>query len=279
MDVRVVQGAIQSLDADAVIVNLFQGVTVPEGATGAVDAALGGQIADVVAAGDFRRWARRSRCTAGGHCPRGGWSWSGWARRRRSGWRRCGAPRRPRSRRRAIWAPRRWRASSTARASANWTPRTPPRRPWRAHSLRSTTSGRTRAGRSPTRTTSAARSKRSPSSSTTRRGWRRCSARPRSVGPWRRAWSTRDLANHPSNVATPTYLAERAAQIAEMHGMRVEVWDRARIVGEGMGALLAVVAEAPRSRGSFDVASGRHPGAPTLGLVGKGVTFDSGGSR
>ncbi|NUQ75542.1 MAG: hypothetical protein HUU21_18510, partial [Polyangiaceae bacterium] len=54
MRVEVIQGAIQDAAADAVVVNLFQGVSEPGGATGAVDAALGGQIRDVLATGDFK---------------------------------------------------------------------------------------------------------------------------------------------------------------------------------------------------------------------------------
>ena len=53
MDIQVKQGDIAQAAADLVIVNLFQGVTRPGGATGAVDRALGGAISDVIAAGDF----------------------------------------------------------------------------------------------------------------------------------------------------------------------------------------------------------------------------------
>ena len=53
MDIQLKQGDITDEAADLVIVNLFQGVTHPGGATGAVDRALGGAISDVIAAGDF----------------------------------------------------------------------------------------------------------------------------------------------------------------------------------------------------------------------------------
>ena len=53
MDIQLKQGNITDEAADLVIVNLFQGVTRPGGATGAVDRALGGAISDVIAAGDF----------------------------------------------------------------------------------------------------------------------------------------------------------------------------------------------------------------------------------
>jgi leucyl aminopeptidase len=54
MDIRVEVGAIQALAADLIVVNLFQGVDKPGGATGAVDAALGGAITALIASGDFR---------------------------------------------------------------------------------------------------------------------------------------------------------------------------------------------------------------------------------
>ena len=54
MQVEVVPGSVATVRAEALVVNLFEGVTVPGGATGAVDAALGGQISRVIARGDFR---------------------------------------------------------------------------------------------------------------------------------------------------------------------------------------------------------------------------------
>ncbi|MCY4436494.1 MAG: leucyl aminopeptidase [Chloroflexi bacterium] len=53
MNVLAAQGNILEQDADLIVVNLFEGVTVPGGATGAVDRALDGQISDLIAAGDF----------------------------------------------------------------------------------------------------------------------------------------------------------------------------------------------------------------------------------
>lgn len=53
MKVIVEQGEIQSASADAIVVNLFEGVTQPGGATGAVDQALNGAIRDLIATGDF----------------------------------------------------------------------------------------------------------------------------------------------------------------------------------------------------------------------------------
>jgi leucyl aminopeptidase len=87
---------------------------------------------------------------------------------------------------------------------------------------------------------------------------------------------TRNLQMQPGNVCTPTYLAEQARTLAEAHGFGVTILDRAQIKKEGMGALLAVAqgsAEEPRF---IVIEYGGGTGAPVV-LVGKGVTFDSGG--
>ncbi|HXH20613.1 MAG TPA: leucyl aminopeptidase [Dehalococcoidia bacterium] len=54
MNVTVRQGDISSFQADAIVVNLFEGVTSPGGATGAVDRAMGGAISSLIAQGDIR---------------------------------------------------------------------------------------------------------------------------------------------------------------------------------------------------------------------------------
>ena len=54
MEVRVQQGNIAEAQVDAIIVNLFEGVTRPGGATGAVDEQIGGLISKVIAAGEFK---------------------------------------------------------------------------------------------------------------------------------------------------------------------------------------------------------------------------------
>ena len=54
MQVRVAAGDITTYDAPCIVVNLFEGITAPGGATGAVDAALGGMISELIQAGDIR---------------------------------------------------------------------------------------------------------------------------------------------------------------------------------------------------------------------------------
>jgi leucyl aminopeptidase len=87
----------------------------------------------------------------------------------------------------------------------------------------------------------------------------------------------RDLANEPSNVATPEYLAEGARKIAEKYGMELEVLDRAGIEEEGLTGL-ATVGRSASNEPRFIVLEHRRGGdsAPIV-IVGKAVTFDSGG--
>ncbi|HEX4465196.1 MAG TPA: leucyl aminopeptidase [Solirubrobacterales bacterium] len=88
----------------------------------------------------------------------------------------------------------------------------------------------------------------------------------------------RDLQSLPSNVATPSYLADRAEEIAAAHdSLSLEIFGREEIAAKEMGGLVAVSqggAEDPR------LIVLRYDGGgsgETLGLVGKGVTFDTGG--
>ncbi|HUE84020.1 MAG TPA: leucyl aminopeptidase [Pyrinomonadaceae bacterium] len=92
---------------------------------------------------------------------------------------------------------------------------------------------------------------------------------------------TRDLANEPGGYLTPTIMAERAREIATRFNLEIDVLDEERMEAEGMGSLLSV------ARGSDEPAQlivlkytpkekiGNAEGL--LALVGKGITFDSGG--
>jgi leucyl aminopeptidase len=93
---------------------------------------------------------------------------------------------------------------------------------------------------------------------------------------------TRDLANEPGAYMTPTILAERASAVASEFGLSIDVLDEARITQQGMGGILGV------ARGSDEppklvVMKYTPPGVAAgdenelLALVGKGVTFDTGG--
>jgi leucyl aminopeptidase len=89
---------------------------------------------------------------------------------------------------------------------------------------------------------------------------------------------TRELVNRPSSDIYPASFAARAEEVAGQCGLAIEVWDEARLASERCGALLGVgqgSARPPR------LVLLRYRGAgesePPLALVGKGVTFDSGG--
>src|SRR5262249_47073531 len=93
----------------------------------------------------------------------------------------------------------------------------------------------------------------------------------------------RELSNEPSSTLTPSELAERAKETASRFGLDIDVLDEARMKELGMGALLGV------ARGSDEPAKlivlryepdGTEPmgnDAEVIAIVGKGITFDSGG--
>jgi leucyl aminopeptidase len=88
----------------------------------------------------------------------------------------------------------------------------------------------------------------------------------------------RDVGNTPGNEGTPTFLAERAREIAAESGMKLTVLERADMEREGMGGILGVArgTEEPPKFIVLEHNAGRSD-LPCHALVGKGVTFDSGG--
>ncbi|MEW6129544.1 MAG: leucyl aminopeptidase [Acidobacteriota bacterium] len=93
----------------------------------------------------------------------------------------------------------------------------------------------------------------------------------------------RELSNEPSSVLTPTELAERSKEVASTYGLDIDILDETRMKELGMGALLGV------ARGSDEPAKlivlryepeGTEPmgnDADVIAIVGKGITFDTGG--
>src|SRR4029077_4883408 len=90
--------------------------------------------------------------------------------------------------------------------------------------------------------------------------------------------AARRMANEPANRMTPTLLAESAKELAKESGVQIEVLDRARCAALGMGSYLSV-AQGSHQEPRFIVMRYRGRGGKgvDLGLVGKGITFDSGG--
>jgi leucyl aminopeptidase len=87
----------------------------------------------------------------------------------------------------------------------------------------------------------------------------------------------RDLVNGPSNQVTPTLLAEKAKQVAKEHKMKIQVLEVSQAEAMGMGAFVAV-AKGSQEPGKFIVLEyNKGKGLDTIALVGKGITFDSGG--
>src|SRR5213596_581839 len=86
----------------------------------------------------------------------------------------------------------------------------------------------------------------------------------------------RYLQMQPGNVCTPSYLADRAQQLATAYGFGLTVLDRAALQKEGLAALLAV-AQGSVQEPRFIVLEYRATDGAALALIGKGVTFDSGG--
>ena len=88
----------------------------------------------------------------------------------------------------------------------------------------------------------------------------------------------RDMINEPANYMTPSEMAEMARNVAAKYGLEVSVLDWEEMKSLGMGALLGV-AQGSKQPPKFIILSyrGGDPSMKTLGLVGKGLTFDSGG--
>jgi leucyl aminopeptidase len=88
----------------------------------------------------------------------------------------------------------------------------------------------------------------------------------------------RDLQNPPANVATPSFLAARAEQIAAAEeAVTVEVLGPEEILAKGMGGLAAVSQGGPQEPRLIVLRYAGGGSGPTLGLIGKAVTFDTGG--
>ena len=87
----------------------------------------------------------------------------------------------------------------------------------------------------------------------------------------------RDLSVGPGNYVTPTFLADTAREVASQHGLEITVWGKDELRAHGMNAILAVNAGSAQPP-AFVGMKYTAPGArKTLAVVGKGITFDSGG--
>ncbi len=89
---------------------------------------------------------------------------------------------------------------------------------------------------------------------------------------------TQDLANMPSNFCTPSYLAETALELGNTYGFTVKILERDEMIKMGMGAFMSVAQGGPTPPKMICLSykGGKKSDAP-IALVGKGVTFDTGG--
>ena len=90
----------------------------------------------------------------------------------------------------------------------------------------------------------------------------------------------RGLAHTPSNTKSPAWLAGRARAVGRASGLEVTVWDERRLRRDGFGGILAVgggSATPPRLVRLDHEPAGATAGTPRVVLVGKGITFDTGG--
>ena len=90
---------------------------------------------------------------------------------------------------------------------------------------------------------------------------------------------TRSLVNEPSNVLTPTVLGERAAEMCRQYGLKCEVYGADKLKELKMGAFWGVTkgSAEPPALIVMTYEPAKAPASPVLGLVGKGITFDTGG--
>jgi len=88
----------------------------------------------------------------------------------------------------------------------------------------------------------------------------------------------REVINEPANVMTPTELSRRAEGVAKDYGLEIDVLDEARMKGLGMGSLLGVAQGSEEPPKTIVLTySPKAESKETIAIVGKGVTFDTGG--
>ena len=89
----------------------------------------------------------------------------------------------------------------------------------------------------------------------------------------------RAVGNLPGNEITPITLAERARKVAQANGLKFQVWDERQLKKEGFGGILAVGKGSANSPRFFTLQyqGAKSKGAAPYAIVGKAITFDSGG--
>lgn len=277
MEIFLTQGNITEITADLVIVNLFQGVTTPGGATGAVDRALGGAIREVIAVGDFTGKSGETLVLySRGAIPAPRVLVMGLGEAARFDLRAA-----------------RIVAASAARKARDLGVKT----------VATIVHGAGIGGLEPAAAVAALvegarlglyrfagyRSKlpkewKADPEALTLVEWDAkrvpvyAAALARAEAIAAGVLQARDLVNTPANYMTPTLMAERAQALAQEAGLRFQALGRAECKALGMGIFMAVAEESEQDPQLIILEhNGDRHDLPTVLLVGKGVTFDSGG--
>lgn len=93
-------------------------------------------------------------------------------------------------------------------------------------------------------------------------------------------WMSRTLALVPSNEKNPVWMADQAAEVAKRASLKIKVWDEKKLAAEGFGGIVGVgqASVNPPRLVQLDYTPKRgRKKTPHLVLVGKGITFDTGG--
>lgn len=274
MKINVIKGNIQETNADTLIVNLFEGETIPAGAAGAVDKALGGAISEMIASGDLSGKSGE----IGVVYPRGAIS----AQRVLVV---------------GLGKPEDFDLEGVRKAAAAAARKA---RDLNARHLATVTHGAGLGGLHPAEAAQATvegtllglyhftqfKKEEQKGEIESLTVVESDSGRAAAIESGARlaeavvagVYLARDLVNLPPNYATPTRMAETAQEIARAYGMGLTIGDRQWAAQHKMGAFLAVgkgAGEEPK----FIVLehNGGRTDLDTIVLVGKGITFDSGG--
>ncbi|MBV9596127.1 MAG: leucyl aminopeptidase [Chloroflexi bacterium] len=280
MDLRVQQASITEIDTPLLIVNLFEGVTQPEGATGAVDRALGGQISQLIADGEITGEPATVTVihTNNGH--------SGLKARRVAvvGLGKQSDPEQERfenARVAAALAARKARelkvdsfativhgagaGGLSLETAARATMESSILALYRYEQFKEATKSNHSVGACTIVEQDAERTRALEQQAELARVT--CDA----------VMKVRDLSVGPGNYVTPTFLADTAREVASAHGLEIVVWGKDELKAHGMNAILAVNAGSAQPPAFVAMKYSAPAATKTLAVVGKGITFDSGG--
>jgi leucyl aminopeptidase len=276
MQIHVEQGAIQHVTSELIVVNLFQGVTTPGGATGAVDQALGGQISALIAAGDFQGKAEQTALLySSGAIPAKRVLVIGLGEQAEFGLdilRRVAASAARTARKLHVV---RYHSIVHGAGVGGLDP---------AQAAQAIVEGTLLGGYAftdlktdlngmdPVLEALTLVSFTADTLSAVQQG----AATGQIIAE--AACLARDLVNKPGNYLTPTMLVEVAEEVATQRGLSCEVLEEADMADLGMGALLGV-AQGSNEPAKFIILehNAGHADLDTYVIVGKGITFDSGG--